>query len=92
MKSKDIKRLIYDKGASLADIARAAGVSNSTVSRVISGEIRSRDVATVISRFLGKPLEALWPGKYPEVYRRRSSERVLLELAAAASHLHQEAA
>lgn len=94
MTDLEIKKLIYEKGANLADIARAASVSNSTVSRVISGEIRSRDVATVISNFLGKPLNTLWPNKYPAVYRRRSSEQVLRELRVAAAHIqrHAEAA
>lgn len=83
----DIKNLIYKKHANLSDIARAANVSPSTVSRVINGETRSRDIATVISNFVGKPLDTLWPGKYPEVYSRRSSEKVLMELRAAAASL-----
>lgn len=94
MTPNDIKSLIYKKGANLSDVARAAGVSPSTVSRVIKGHVKSRDIATVISNFLGKPVDALWPGMYPEVYRRRSSEQVLMELRAAAASLqrHAEAA
>lgn len=89
MTNLEIKSLIYKKGANISDIARAANVSHSTVSRVIKGETRSRDIACVISRFLGKSVETLWPGKYPDTYRRKSSERVLMELQAAASHIQR---
>lgn len=94
MTPDDIKALIYKKGANLSDVARAAGVAPSTVSRVINGGAKSREIATVISNFLGKPVETLWPGKYPDIYRRRSSEQVLMELRAAAANIsrHAEAA
>lgn len=88
----EIRSLIYEKGATLSDIARISGKSHSSITRVINGESRSRDIATMISNFLGKPVDVLWPGKYPNVYRRRSSERVLMELQAAAAHLRAEVA
>lgn len=91
MTDLEIKTLIYKKGANISDIARAAKVSHSAVSRVIKGETRSRDIATLISHFLGKPVDTLWPGKYPVTYSRKSSERVLMELRAAASHLQNHA-
>lgn len=83
MTADQIKNLIKGKGASLRDIAEAADVSPSTVCRVVSGDMKSRRLAQVISRFLGKRIDDLWPDAYPQQYSRRSSMQVRQELAAA---------
>lgn len=90
----EIKSLIKKRGANMSDIARVAEVSPGAVRRVIEGKDKSRRIATIISNFLGTPIDKLWPGQYPETYRRRSSEQVMKELRAAAVHLqrHMEAA
>lgn len=94
MTDLEIKTLLRQRGANISDVARAAEVSPQLVGRVISGKDKSRRIATLISNFLGKPVETLWPGKYPDIYRRRSSEQVLMELRAAAANIsrHAEAA
>lgn len=90
----EIKTLIKKRGANMSDIARVAQVTPGAVRRVIEGKDKSRRIATIISNFLGQPLEKLWPGLYPDTYRRRSSEQVMRELHAAAANLqrHMEAA
>ena len=85
MTDLEIKILLSKRGANISDVARAAEVSPQLVGRVIAGKDKSRRVATLISNFLGKPLDALWPGAYPATYRRRSSHRVEMELRAAAN-------
>lgn len=83
MTPDQIKSLIKNKGASLRDIAEVAEVSASTVSRVISGDTKSRRLANAIALFLGKRLDDLWPSVYPDAYSRRSSAQVRQELMAA---------
>lgn len=94
MTDLEIKNLLAKRGANISDVARAAEVSPQAVGRVIAGKDKSRRIATIISNFLGKPLEQLWPGAYPATYTRRSTHRVEMELRAAAASLqrHAEAA
>lgn len=83
MTGEQIRALLKEKGASMTDIARAAEVSVTSVSRVIHCEAKSRRIASVISLFLGKRLDDLWPGAYPAQYTRRTPERISRELKAA---------
>lgn len=91
MTELEIKTLLRQRGASMSDVARAAGVTPQSVGRVIAGKDKSRGIAQLIANFLGKPVDTLWPGKYPVTYSRKSSEQVLMELRAAASHLQNHA-
>lgn len=88
----DVKRLIYEKGVCLSDIAREVGVSPALVGRVVRGETCSRRVAECIASFLGLPLEALWPDHYPANARRRSKDEAIHRLNEIARNYHQEAA
>lgn len=71
MKPEQIKALIHEQGASLVDVASVVGVSPTAVSAVVKGTSKSRRIAQTIALFLEKDIDQLWPGKYPEVYRRR---------------------
>ena len=53
------------KGSSLASVARDLNLDYQTVYAVISGA-RSRRVETRISQVLGKPVEEIWPSRYPQ--------------------------
>lgn len=94
MTELQIKNLLRERGANMSDVARAAGVTPQTVGRVIAGKDKSRRIAMLISRFLGKSVDQLWPDMYPQTYSRRSPHRVALELQAAMATIqrHAEAA
>lgn len=83
MTEAEIRALIDKKGATMTDIARESGVSLSTVRKVIRGEARSRRIASILSQFLCKRVEDLWPGQYPATYARRTQDQVIRELRAA---------
>lgn len=83
MTEAEIRALIAKKGATMTDIAAETEVSLSTVRKVIRGEARSRRIANVIALFLGRRIEDLWPGAYPEQYRRKTAEQVRREVRAA---------
>lgn len=83
MAPSEIRKLIEKKGASAADIAAGVKVSPAAVNGVINGTIKSRRIATIISLFLGVPVDKLWPGQYPATYKR-NRDGVMRELQAAA--------
>lgn len=83
MTSEQICALLKKKGASMTSVADAAEVSVQSVRRVIRGESKSRRIASVIAMFLGKRLDDLWPGQYPDRYTRKAPEQVNRELRAA---------
>lgn len=64
MDALDIRYQLLRKGTTLADIARAEGVSPAFVSLLIRGRRSSISVARRIARIVGEPLDVLWPGKY----------------------------
>jgi lambda repressor-like predicted transcriptional regulator len=84
MTGEQIRSLLTKKGANMSAVAEAAGVSVTQISRVVHGESKSRRIANMIALFLGRRVDDLWPGMYPETYTRRSSSQVRRELAAAA--------
>lgn len=65
MKPIDIQYALKSRGSSQAKIARDLQVSKVTVSYVLAGKTTSRRIAEAISAAAGKPLDVLWPGKYP---------------------------
>ena len=90
MTGEEIRNLLKEKGATMTAVAEAADVSVTTVSRVIYSQDKSRRIASVISLFLGKRIDDLWPGQYPANYTRRSSsDRIKNELKAAAKSVDQ---
>ncbi len=48
-------------GVKQSDIARKAGVSQSSISQTIIGKIDSRKIKEEIAKALRKPIEELWP-------------------------------
>lgn len=83
MNEHKIKSLIHERGATLTAIADGAGVTLSTVCRVIKGASKSRRIASAIALYVGQPVDVLWPGKYPKIYSRKSAAQVEMEIAAA---------
>lgn len=64
MHPADIKASLEKKGRPCAWIARELGVTPTSVSRVIKGDLVSRRIASRIATELGVSLNRLWPGKY----------------------------
>lgn len=64
MHPEDIKAVLRKRGTTQADLARALGVSKTTVGYVIAGKTLSRRVAEAVAAAAGQPLARLWPGKY----------------------------
>ena len=64
MHHEDIKAAIRKKGVTPADLAKHLEVTDSTVSGVIRGVIRSERVAGAIAGLLGESVDTLWPGSY----------------------------
>jgi len=60
-----IRAMLYDSGTTPTKIARQLGVTETSVSNVIRGRISSRRIATEIAKQIGKNLDELWPGQYP---------------------------
>ena len=67
MHPEDIKAHLRKKRSSSAAIARALQVEPGTVSNVIHGRHASRRIALKIAETIGKPVSALWPGRYPRL-------------------------
>ena len=65
MHPEDIKAALKKHGKTQADIARAETVSKTLVNYVISGRSLSRRVAEAIAQACGKPVDSLWPARYP---------------------------
>lgn len=91
MNETSIKALIHARGATLTLIAEKAGVSLSTVSLVVKGKTKSRRIANAIALIVQKPVDQLWPGKYPEKYSRKPPAQVEREVAAAFRTLQNHA-
>ncbi len=64
MHPEDIKAALKKRGHTQTSVARALGVSKTTIHYVISGKTLSRRVALTIAQHAGLPVAALWPGKY----------------------------
>lgn len=73
MHRPDIKAKLLMAGYTQSKVARRLGVTQSAVSRVISGELLSPPIAREISRLVHTPIHSLWPGLYETrlVARRR---------------------
>lgn len=82
MKPEEIKKALSSRGIALADLARHAQVSLTTVSTVVSGKARSRRVATLIAKAIGLPIDAVWPGAYPAHDRKSIAAAKLAALDA----------
>lgn len=59
-----IKGALNLKGTSLSEIARALGVTPSSVSIVSRGYRRSRRIEQAIADALGETPQAVWPDRY----------------------------
>jgi lambda repressor-like predicted transcriptional regulator len=93
MTPDQITDLIKKRGANYSAIARSIGVSHTSVRRVVFGLSKSRPVARTIAIFLGRSVDELWPGMYPDVYKRKGPDEVTrAQLAAAARAAQREAA
>lgn len=70
MHREEIKAAMRMKGITPTALAGELGVSNVTVSQVISGRSVSARVAQRIAEVIGKPVEMIWPPKPKLVLRR----------------------
>lgn len=61
MDSLEIKQALARKGCSIAIIARAIGVSNTTISTTIHRKAQSKRAAIAIAKVLDKPIESVFP-------------------------------
>jgi len=64
MHHADIFCLLAKRKITLISIAGEEGVSASTVTQVIRGDISSFSIATAIAVKANRSLETLWPGRY----------------------------
>lgn len=91
MHPADIQAAIKKRGYTPADIARHLKVSRSAVSAVIYGH-PSRRIATTIAKLIGRPVDELWPGQYPdEALRKARAARRVERLRAQLNRAMQEA-
>jgi lambda repressor-like predicted transcriptional regulator len=72
MHPADIKAALQKKGYTQTRIAslatrRRGHVHKTAVCRVIAGDLKSLQIATLIARIIELPVSQLWPGKYPEL-------------------------
>ncbi|WP_234082351.1 helix-turn-helix domain-containing protein [Azonexus sp. R2A61] len=65
MHHEKIKAEMRIAGKTPAALARELKVSRACVSGVMRGDTRSKRVASAIAKVVGKPIDLLWPGKYP---------------------------
>lgn len=68
-----IRALIKKRGATIAAIAASLKCSEAAVRGVIDGNSKSRRIARRIADFIGRPIDELWPNKYPAKYRRKAT-------------------
>ncbi len=59
-----IRAQLIDNGCRPAELAKQLGVSDASVSLVISGKSKSARIADAIAHQLGVNKEDLWPGLY----------------------------
>jgi lambda repressor-like predicted transcriptional regulator len=90
MNALEIRMSLREKGFYLADIARGVGVSRSMICKVVDGSAKSRHVAESVARLLGKTVDELWPGLYPEDYvmARREQASLKADLVKAVLQAH----
>jgi lambda repressor-like predicted transcriptional regulator len=71
MHPEQIKAAMRMKGVTPTALADELGVSNASVSQVISGRATSARIQARIAQIVGQPVEALWVPK-PRLVLRRS--------------------
>lgn len=64
MHHEDIKAAMRKNGIKSSDLARHLGVSQMSVSNTLRGRTKSHRIADAISKIVGRPVDALWPGLY----------------------------
>lgn len=70
MDPTEIKIELIRNKTSQADIARAKGVTPTTVHRVIRGQSISDPVQKAIARAINKPVTKVFPDRYPSAGKR----------------------
>ena len=86
----EIKFQLALQGMSQSDIARACGVKQPSVFRVIEGLSRSRSIEYKIAEITQKPLSSLWPQWYgPDAQRRKKKPSLAVRIANAKATLQQ---
>ncbi len=80
---QQIKQLLRSRGASMTAVARVCDVTPQTVRAVVFRETKSRRIAMVIADFLDRSLEELFPGMYPDRYRRNADAMLRMKAALA---------
>jgi lambda repressor-like predicted transcriptional regulator len=67
MDADDVNYALKKNGWSQAAVSRALAVDISTVNNVIHNRTTSIRIALFIAEKLGKTVEQVWPGRYPDV-------------------------
>lgn len=65
MHHEDIKAALRKRGYTITRVAREMGLHQSTISTAIRPGRRSRPVEKKIADILGRPVEKVWPERYP---------------------------
>lgn len=75
MHPEDIKAAIRKRGETQTSLAEELKVSVMAVGHVVTGRGKSSRIARRISEITGLSVNALWPGKYPELELEQAQPR-----------------
>lgn len=73
MHPEEIKAALRMKGVTPTALAEEMGVSNGTMSQVISGRSVSARIRLRIAETIGKPVASIWPPSTRHVLRRKKA-------------------
>jgi lambda repressor-like predicted transcriptional regulator len=76
MHPEEIKAALRIQGWTLSKVADITGVSNSTVSQIVSGSHKSARIQKFIAEKLRKTVKEIWPN---QVMVRRSREQIAID-------------
>jgi lambda repressor-like predicted transcriptional regulator len=76
MHPEQIKAALRMQGVTPTALAEKLGVSNASVSQVISGRAESARIKAGIAAIVGLPVSSLWKPKAPSPLRRVKSQKV----------------
>ena len=75
MHPEQIKAELRMRGTSASEVADAMNRSRAVVSNVIHSRTKSRRIATLVAAIIERPLEEIWPGRYPATKSKRRPRR-----------------
>ena len=78
MTPTQIKIELLKKNVSQRDIAKALGVADATVNKIIYRQGESKRVKEAISKIIGKPVNKIWPSRY---VKDNTAKRILQSIS-----------